>query len=201
MEYLITNGNYYIGGDKNGTRTLTTNINNACVYSTKAKAENELENAVRSKNGWSLAVNDEWFIKGRQDIEITKPIEMAKPIELDFDFHKELIELQDKISQLEQRKEYLKYLMSKYDREISDIEHCAEFYNLNASQGYKLYKMLHNVTNKRREVKNEFNSIYTILYSKITSAEIKNINKSIYNIYNNQQYSNRVFDDLFDIVK
>lgn len=195
MEYLITNGNLYVGGDKNGTRTLTTNINNACVYSTKAKAENELENAVRSKNGWSLAVNDEWFIKGRQDVEITKPIE------LDFDFHKEIIELQDKISQLEQRKEYLKYLISKCDREISDIQHCAEFYNLNASQGYKLYKMLHNVTNKRREVKNEFNSICMILSSKITSAEINNVNKSIYGIYNNQQYSSRVFDNLFDIVK
>lgn len=195
MEYLITNGTYYVGGDKNGSRTLTTNINNACVYSTKVKAENELENAVRSKNGWSLAVNDEWFIKGKKDIEI------AKPIELDFDFHKEIIELQDKVGQLEQRKEYLKYLISKYDREISDIQHCAEFYNLNASQGYKLYKMLHNVTNKRREVKNEFNSICMILSSKITSAEIDNINKSIYGIYNNRQYSNRVFDDLFDIVK
>lgn len=195
MEYLITNGTYYVGGDKNGSRTLTTNINNACVYSTKIKAENELENAVRSKNGWSLAVNDEWFIKGKKDIEI------AKPIELDFDFYKEIIELQDKIGQLEQRKEYLKYLISKYDREISDIQHCAEFYNLNASQGYKLYKMLHNVTNKRREVKNEFNSICMILSSKITSAEIDNINKSIYGIYNNRQYSNRVFDDLFDIVK
>lgn len=198
MEYLITNGNYYIGGDKNGTRTLTTNINNACVYSNKAKAENELENAVRSKNGWSLAVNDEWFIKGKKS---KQDIEMAKPIELDFDFHKEIIELQDKISQLEQRKEYLKYLISKCDREISDIQHCAEFYNLNASQGYKLYKMLHNVTNKRREVKNEFNSICMILSSKITSAEINNVNKSIYGIYNNQQYSSRVFDDLFDIVK
>lgn len=195
MEYLITNGTYYVGGDKNGSRTLTTNINNACVYSTKVKAENELENAIRSKNGWSLAVNDEWFIKGKKDIEI------AKPIELDFDFHKEIIELQDKVGQLEQRKEYLKYLISKYDREISDIQHCAEFYNLNASQGYKLYKMLHNVTNKRREVKNEFNSICMILSSKITSAEIDNINKSIYGIYNNRQYSNRVFDDLFDIVK
>lgn len=195
MEYLITNGTYYVGGDKNGSRTLTTNINNACVYSTKVKAENELENAVRSKNGWSLAVNDEWFIKSKKDIEI------AKPIELDFDFHKEIIELQDKVGQLEQRKEYLKYLISKYDREISDIQHCAEFYNLNASQGYKLYKMLHNVTNKRREVKNEFNSICMILSSKITSAEIDNINKSIYGIYNNRQYSNRVFDDLFDIVK
>lgn len=195
MEYLITNGTYYVGGDKNGSRTLTTNINNACVYSTKVKAENELENAVRSKNGWSLAVNDEWFIKGKKDIEI------AKPIELDFDFHKEIIELQDKVGQLEQRKEYLKYLISKYDREISDIQHCAEFYNLNASQGYKLYKMLHNVTNERREVKNEFNSICMILSSKITSAEIDNINKSIYGIYNNRQYSNRVFDDLFDIVK
>lgn len=195
MEYLITNGNLYVGGDKNGSRTLTTNINNACVYSTKVKAENELENAVRSKNGWSLAVNDEWFIKSKKDIEI------AKPIELDFDFHKEIIELQNKVGQLEQRKEYLKYLISKYDREISDIQHCAEFYNLNASQGYKLYKMLHNVTNKRREVKNEFNSICMILSSKITSAEIDNINKSIYGIYNNRQYSNRVFDDLFDIVK
>ena len=40
-----------------------------------------------------------------------------------------------------------------------------------------------------------------ILSSKITSAEINNVNKSIYGIYNNQQYSSRVFDNLFDIVK
>ena len=37
---------------------------------------------------------------------------------------------------------------------MEDIEHAAEFYNLDASHGYQLYKMLHDARVRRRKCKN-----------------------------------------------
>ena len=42
----------------------------------------------------------------------------------------------------------------KAEREIEDIEHAAEFYNLDASHGYQLYKLLHDARVRRRKCKN-----------------------------------------------
>ena len=38
--------------------------------------------------------------------------------------------------------------------EIEDLEHAAEFYNLDASHGYQLYKLLHDARVRRRKCKN-----------------------------------------------
>ena len=38
--------------------------------------------------------------------------------------------------------------------EVEDVEHAAEFYNLDASHGYQLYKMLHDARVRRRKCKN-----------------------------------------------
>ena len=43
----------------------------------------------------------------------------------------------------------------KVDKEISDIYHYIELYAFNASDGYKLAKMLKDRLNRRREIKNE----------------------------------------------
>ena len=37
---------------------------------------------------------------------------------------------------------------------LEDIEHAAELYNLDASHGYQLYKMLHDARVRRRKCKN-----------------------------------------------
>ena len=42
----------------------------------------------------------------------------------------------------------------KTELEVEDIEHAAEFYNLDASHGYQLYKMLHDARVRRRKCKN-----------------------------------------------
>ena len=42
----------------------------------------------------------------------------------------------------------------KAELEIEDIEHAAEFYNLDASHGYQLYKLLHDARVRRRKCKN-----------------------------------------------
>ena len=46
---------------------------------------------------------------------------------------------------------------------MEDIEHAAEFYNLDASHGYQRYKMLHNARVRRRKYKNAITRIDYIL--------------------------------------
>jgi len=88
-----------------------------------------------------------------QDNKVMNP--PAKPIELEYDILDRVREIAEFTKQVEERRLYLMEMVHKADLEIVDIEHAAEFYNLNASQGYKLYKLLHDARNRRREYKTE----------------------------------------------
>ena len=52
--------------------------------------------------------------------------------------------------------------LSTADREISDELHYIEFCNLNASEGYKSYKRLKELQQKRRAIKNSFEMLDTV---------------------------------------
>lgn len=100
--------------------------------------------------------------------------------------------------ELEERKLYLDEQLSKIDLEIVDIEHAAEFYNLNACQGYKLYKLLHDRRVKRREIKDELQKISLILGTSIKSSNIDNLERSILGL-NNRIYTPRINKELFGV--
>lgn len=99
--------------------------------------------------------------------------------------------------------------LSIADKKISDIEHFIEFNNLNAANGYKAYKLLKEVLEERREVKNQIEELRptldfingthltdtkkkTILYSNIEKKY--NINS---NSAENKKYNVRVLTDIF----
>ena len=79
-----------------------------------------------------------------------------------------------------------------------DIEHAAEFYNLNASQGYKLYKLLHDSRIKRRELKDELEKINLSLGTSIRSANMENLERSIIGL-EHRQYTPRINKELFGV--
>ena len=79
-----------------------------------------------------------------------------------------------------------------------DIEHAAEFYNLNASQGYKLYKLLHDARNRRREYKNELEKINLSLGTSIRSINMENLQRSILGL-DGKQYAPRINKELFRV--
>ncbi len=58
-------------------------------------------------------------------------------------------------SQLKQYRTNLNYMLSEVDKEICDIMHYIEFYNLDAANGYKMYKMLKDCRLRRRKIKDE----------------------------------------------
>lgn len=54
--------------------------------------------------------------------------------------------------------------LSIADQKRSDVEHFIEINpNLNASQGYKAYRLLKEVLEERREIKNQINELHPVL--------------------------------------
>lgn len=206
MEYIITDGIQYL--IENGKHILTTNKECATHWNKRKSATNVL-NSLQGEHSTILGscilekkkfkVFEEFKIE--EEIIMSERVQPKALVELNFNIQEEVKSMKEKTILLENRHEYLQYLLSETDRKISDCLHCAEFYNLNASQGYKLYKVIHETQLQRRDIKNELQSIRYILNSNINSKSLDNIDKSIYGTYNNQKYTPRVVDELFDLLK
>ena len=110
-----------------------------------------------------------------QENKVLNPV--AKPIELEYDILDKVKEISTFTKEIEERRLYLMEMVHNIDLEIVDIEHAAEFYTLNASQGYKLYKMLHDVRIQRRSYKDELEKINLSLGTSIRSENMENLEK------------------------
>lgn len=75
-------------------------------------------------------------------------------------------------SNLINRKKELADLIGQCNLEQSDILHAAEFYSFNVVDGYRIYKMLHDVRVRRRNYIEEIEQINRVLNSKLSDASI-----------------------------
>ena len=87
--------------------------------------------------------------------------------------------------------------LSICDKEKSDIEHYIEFFNFNAAQGYKAFKMLKDVLQNRREIKKKIEKCELLM-----SAGIKNYREGSRTInacekVNHKKYTPRILNELF----
>lgn len=105
------------------------------------------------------------------------------------DFHQFTVKLCE-------RKVSLTAELSRCDKEICDIQHAAEFFSLNAAQGYKLYKMLHDVTVERRAIKDEMQRIDIVL-DNLDTQSINSVKKRLKGL-DNRSYKPRVLKELFE---
>lgn len=93
-------------------------------------------------------------------------------------------------SNLIKRKKELTELIGQCNLEQSDILHAAEFYTFNAVDGYRIYKMLHDIRIRRRNYIEESEQINRILDSKLTDTNIAAEKPE-------KQYTPRVLKGLF----
>ena len=192
MAYIICNNDNYLKRDKKNHLSIVHNINEASKWNDIVKANNMCKiNAKDLCKHYNLEVK-----YASQDNRILNPV--AKPIELEYDILDRVKEIFTFTKEIEDRRLYLKEMVHNIDLEIVDIEHAAEFYTLNASQGYKLYKMLHNARIKRREYKNELQKIDLSLGTSIRSKDIENLEKSIVGM-EHREYTPRVNKELFGV--
>lgn len=189
MAYIITNGQEYLISDT----TTTMNINESFKWSSINKANNVLE--VMPKNLRNKGFKAVYVQSKDRQTEIITEID-----KLGYSIQEKIKEISSFSYYLEQRQKWLIRELQTVDLEIVDIEHAAEFYVLNAAQGYKIYKMLHDARIKRREIKNELEEIKYTLGTQLRSDRLNNLEKTLIGIHN-RKYSARVIKELFGVWK
>lgn len=188
MCYVITDGEHYINSQ--GGQHMVNNINQATKLKLdKANCVLKAIPKTLKKYNWKIEY---------ANVENKKIQSVVEPKEIEYDLIDKVIEIESFAKDLQARNLYLQSKLSLVELEIVDIEHAAEFYNLNASQGYKIYKMLHDRQKVRREIKNEMEQIKYILNGSMRSALTNNISKSI-NGLDTRQYTPRVLNELFNV--
>lgn len=189
MPYVICNNNNYLGyGEKNILRVVNS-LDESYKWKTIDKAQHVIRTLPKRFAKYHLDVK-----YASQENKKINPV--AEPVELQYDIIDKVKEVTSFAREIENRRLYLMEVIHNADLEISDIEHAAEFYVLNAVQGYKLYKMLHESRVKRRKYKDELQRINLLLGTSIKSKNLENLESSINGI-ENKKYTPRVYLELF----
>lgn len=190
MAYIICNndGQYLYhgkGGDK-----LVASFDKASTWQKIDAANHVLAQIPKVLKPYNLAVK-----VSVTENKVNKP-PVVKPVALHYDIDEKVKELADFVKNLEERKLFLMSQIQMLDLELVDIQHAAEFYDLSASQGYKLYKLMHEVTTKRREFKDELTKINLSLGTSLNISNLDNLEKSIAGLAT-QKYTPRIRKELF----
>ena len=192
MAYIICNNDNYINRDKKNHFNIVSSMDKATKWNDIIKVNNVCKNNIKKLvQTYGLEVK---YVS--QENKVLNPV--AKPIELGYDILDKIKEISTFTKEIEDRRLYLMEMVHNIDLEIVDIEHAAEFYTLNASQGYKLYKMLHDTRIQRRSYKDELEKINLSLGTSIRSANMENLEKSIVGM-EHRKYEPRVNKELFGV--
>ena len=193
MPYIICNNDNYLAQDTNGF-SIVHSEDEAFKWKKIDKANNVCNKYCHTNKQCKKYHMEVKYVS--QENKVVNPV--AKPIELGYDILDKVKEISEFTKQLEERRLYLIEMIHTAELDIVDIEHAAEFYTLNASQGYKLYKMLHDARIKRRDHKDELQKIESTLGTSIRSANMNNLEKSILGL-EHRQYTPRVNKELFGV--
>lgn len=195
MLYMICNNGKYVGQDMKAGFYITEDIDLAKSWEKLDKANNVLKMMQQCKKFKNYHFEVKYC---EQSTVKTQKQKTPEPIELDYDINQKLEEIVIFAKEIEKRKTYLYQLIHNAELELIDIYHAAEFQTLNAAQGYKLYKRLHDVCTKRREYKNEVQVIENTLKTRINGCDLGNLEKSIAGL-ETRKYAPRINADLFNL--
>ena len=114
------------------------------------------------------------------------------------------VEIFEQLNELQEYYDELRHAQSNADQKISDIHHFIEISdNLNAADGYNMYKMLREVLRERREIKDQVAEMRPVMESinperilKSEKSVVNNIRKQHSN-RENRTYRTRVMKEVF----
>ena len=147
MPWIISNGKSYVEIIGNNQMITTAYIDRAHTFNNKKTAEKYCSLLPKAMKNLKYKVI---FISNPNPENPDLQLELLTP-----EFYlTRLKNFSDFIHTIQCQRETLVTGQRKAELEIEDIEHAAEFYNLDASHGYQLYKLLHNARVRRRKCKN-----------------------------------------------
>ena len=129
----------------------TTELNEAFQFLDKTKAENALANLPKQMR------NLGYFV---QQVDApSKPVDFDRNTNLDLvDYDSALAQIGsfcDLHEQIVARATWVEYKLQEVENKIQDVLHAIEFNSYNARDGYKIYKLLHDLRLERRKYKDE----------------------------------------------
>lgn len=149
--YVLYNNKYYLMQNAIKQFVPTTELNEAFQFIDKTKAENALANLPKQTR------NLGYFV-----IQISNT---DKPVDFDQFTDIELVNYDSALAQigsfcdlhdqLVARAPWIDHKLTEVDNKIQDVLHAIEFNSYNARDGYKIYKLLHDLRIERRKYKDE----------------------------------------------
>lgn len=193
--YVITNNKLLIKQSSSGCIETTKSIDEALKFEDKKKIENFYRNIPRVYKNVGFSIK-----------EIKEPEEENRFGDFsEYEDETCMENIQEKIKNIQnffrsiyRQKEIAEQRIQEAEKEIFDIEHAAEFYLLNASQGYNIYKMLHESRMKRRKYKDQLLFIEYIINGQLDGLVDGNTLKRIQGM-DNRQYKPRILEKLFEM--
>ena len=203
MEYILTNGKNYLMLNAANKMSCTTQESQALKFRSKEKASNALKNLPKTIVRLGYRVQE--LSDGDDIIQDDNPgISTDREVEIDFDSQYSLESIldivsayEDLITALRSAKPYLESRKQVAEQEILDIEHAVEFYNFNAYEGFKMYKLLKEKRMERRKAKDQL-MILEILEEYITPQFDINLASDRISNLSNRKYRPRVNKKIFE---
>lgn len=205
--YVIADANksIWVHQDSNGAYSLTTDKNKAVIFESKIVADSvfksNLSKLIKSKGVLVKPVKLQIAGLDDQQPVNAKVLAVESPsVHHDFGSSKYIISvISDAMAKLNCRHTALVDEQSKYDRQVTDVEHYIEFNagKLNACDGYKAYKLLQDVLVKRRKIKDELQIINVVRDTMAFPEDIANIDAKVQKL-ESRQYEPREFKYLFE---
>lgn len=201
--FVITNGEYYIAQISNGLKPVKT-TEEAIQFDNKNKANNFMSCIPKTFKNLGYHTKEITIQKS----EVPKIQEIAhKKIFTTVDNvtnNSEIQEIKSKVSDFEKFLEKLKTQRQECydkvgvcDKKLVDIMHKAEFYDLNAADGYEVYRQLRDVRRERRVAKNKIAAINAIFEDNDFNGILTQKTSGRISGLENQMYSVRELDEIF----
>ena len=189
--YVLYNNKYYLMQNAIKQFVPTTELNEAFQFFDKTKAENALANLPKQTR------NLGYFV-----IQISNT---DKPVDFDQFTDIELVNYDSALAQigsfcdlrdqLVARAPWIDHKLTEVDNKIQDVLHAIEFNSYNARDGYKIYKLLHDLRLERRKYKDEI-FIRELIDDNIHSADWGKFRSRVKDV-KDRQYHVREMEELF----
>lgn len=150
--YVLYNQKYYLMHNAIKQLIPTDNLDEALKFNDRVKAENALANLPKSTRnlGYEVKQIDEQsklvdFDQFNSELELVNYDSALAQISSFCDLHDQLVA----------RAPWIYHKLTEVENKIQDVLHAIEFNSYNARDGYKIYKLLHDLRLERRKYKDE----------------------------------------------
>ena len=189
--YVLYNNKYYLMQNAIKQFIPTTELNEAFQFFDKTKAENALANLPKQTRNLGYFViqisNTDKPVDFDQftDIELVNYDSALAQISSFCDLHDQLVA----------RAPWIYHKLIEVENKIQDVLHAIEFNSYNARDGYKIYKLLHDLRLERRKYKDEI-FIRELIDDNIHSADWGKFRSRVKDV-KDRQYHVREMEELF----